>query len=85
MIGGHIDGWGVKQESLGQAALFFGNAGETLQFLRIDDGEVEAGLGGVIEEDGIDDLASRSGQSEGDVGDSEDSFDVRDLLFDEAD
>ncbi len=85
MIGGHIDGRGVEQESLGQAALFFGNAGETLQFLRIDDGEVEAGFGGVIEEDGVDDFASGGGQTKGDIGDAEDGFDVRDLLLDEAD
>jgi hypothetical protein len=62
MIGGHIDGWSVKQENFGQT-----------------------GLGGVVEEYGIDDFSSSGAQSEGDIADAEDGFDVRDLLLDETD
>jgi len=51
----------------------------------IDDREVEPGLGGVVEEYGIDDFSTGGSQSEGDKGDDEDGFDVRDLLLDETD
>jgi len=51
----------------------------------IDDCEVEPGLGGVVEEYRIDDFSTGGAQPEGDMGDAEDGFDVRDLLLDETD
>jgi hypothetical protein len=51
----------------------------------IDDREVEPGLGEEVGEYGIDDFSSSGAPSEGDIGDAEDGFDVRDLLLDETD
>jgi hypothetical protein len=82
MIGGHINGWSFEQESLGQTALFFGDAGESLQLLGVYDREIRPGFGGAVEEEDISDFANSEGQPEGpesDVGDSEDGFDVRDI------
>ena len=75
----------VEQQILGQTAFFLGNTGKTLELFRVDDGEIESGLGAVIEEDGVDYFARSSRQPERDVRDTEDSFDVRDLLLDESD
>lgn len=85
MIAGHINGWGFEQESLGQTALSFGDAGESLQFLGVYDREIKPGFGGAVEEEEISDFANNESQPEGDVGDSEEGFDVRDLLLDETD
>jgi hypothetical protein len=85
MIGWHIYGRRIEQQSFGQTALMLGDDGEALEFFGVDDREIEAGLGGVAEKDGVDDFAGGGGQAEGDVGDAEDGFDVRDLLFDETD
>ena len=67
----------LNSRALGEAALFFGNGGEALEFFGVDDGEIEAGFGAVIEEDGVDHFARGGGQAEGDVGDAENGFDVR--------
>src|SRR5262249_18775527 len=85
MIGGYIDGRRIERENLSQPAFLFGNTGKALELLSIDDSEIESGLGGVIEENGVDDLTSSGGQPEADIEDLEDGFDVRDLLLDETD
>jgi hypothetical protein len=85
MIQRHIHGRGIKkEESLSQTAFFFGNAREPLQFLSARNRQDETRLSVVVvvEEDGLDDLTSRSGESE---ADAEERFDIRDLLLDETD
>lgn len=57
----------VEQEVLGQLALVLGNRRETLDAFGIDDGEIEACLGAVIEEDGVNNLARARWQPERDV------------------
>ena len=69
----------------GQKASLFRNAGEQLQFLRLYNRKLETSLGAVIEEDSVDDFASSNSKSEEDVRDTEEHFDIRDLLLDEAD
>ena len=73
----------IEQQVFGQPALFLRNRGEALQLLGVDDGEVEPGLGAVIEEDRIDHFARRRRQAEGDVRNAEDRLDVRDLRLDQ--
>ena len=85
MVRSRSYGRSVEEERFSEPALSFGNTREPFQFLGIDDSEIKAGLCAVVEEDGIDDLAGSSGEAERDVRNSEDGFDVRDLLFDEAD
>src|SRR3954462_6957700 len=75
----------VKKQRLSEAAFRFGYTREPLQFLRVDDGKIEASLRAVIQEDGIDDFPSSRGETERNVRDTEDSFDIRVLLFDESD
>ena len=62
-----------------------GNGGKSFQFLGIHDGEIEPGFRAVVEEDRIDDFTGTRGQTEGDVGDAEDGFDVAGCALDEAD
>ncbi len=62
----------IEEQGFGEAAFFFGNGGEPLELLSVDDGEVESGFGAVIEEDGIDDFARGGRQAERDIGDAED-------------
>src|SRR3954466_15662686 len=85
MICGYIDSRTIKKESFRQTTLFFGNTGEAFQLFCIDDGEIKASLGAVIEEDGVDDLTGIGRQAEGDIRDPQDCLDIRDLLFDETD
>ena len=75
----------VEQQPLGEMALFFGDGGEALQLLRVDDGEIETGFCAVIKEDRVDDFARRCGQAERDIRDAEHRLDVRDLLLDQPD
>src|SRR5258708_16042504 len=72
MVRWNIRGRMREEKIFGEAALVFGNGGEALEFLGVDDGEIEAGFGAVIEEDGVDDFARARGQAEGDVGNAED-------------
>ena len=70
----------VEEQVLRQAALLFGNGGEALQLFGVDDGQIEPGLGAVIEEDGVHHFARRGGQAERDVGDAQHRLDVRDAF-----
>ena len=74
---GNFRGRRVEQEVLGQPALFLGDRGKALQLLRVDDREIEARLGAVVQEDRIDHFARRGRQSERDVRDAEHGLDVR--------
>jgi len=85
MVRGNIYRRRIKEQSLGQTAFLFRNAGEPLQFLRVYNRKVETSLGRVVEEDGVDDFPSGGSEAEGDVRDSEDRLDIRDLLLDETD
>ena len=51
--------------------------------LGIHDGEIESGLGAVVEKNGIDNFASARRQAERNVGDSQHGAHVRDLLLDQ--
>src|SRR5258707_102399 len=55
-----------EEEIFGEAALVFGDRSEAFEFFGVDDGEIEAGFGAVIQEDGIYDFARARGQAEGD-------------------
>ncbi len=72
-----------EQQIFRKAALVFGNGGEALKLFGVDDGQVEASLGAVIEKDGIDDFARASGQTKGDIGDAQNSAHIRESLLDE--
>ncbi len=86
MIDRHMDAGISERQSLGQAAFRFGNAAaESPPFFHAHTRPIESGFGAVIEEDEIDDLASGIGETEGDVRNPEDGFDIRDLLLDETD
>jgi hypothetical protein len=84
VVFGHIDGGRVEEEVFGEAALLFGDGGEAFELFGVDDGEVEAGLGAVVEKDGVDDFAGGGREAEGDVGDAEDGLDEGDVFLDEA-
>ena len=75
----------VEQQILRQAALFFGERGEAFQAFGVDDGEVEAGFGRVVEEHGVHHFARGRRQAEGDVGDSQHRLDVGDFGLHHAD
>ena len=75
----------IPQQILDKLFLFGGNGGVALQFLGVDDGEIETGLRRVIEEDGVDDFPGRRRQTEADVAHAEDRLALRQLLFDEPD
>jgi hypothetical protein len=79
IVGGRIG------ESLGQSAVFFRKTREPLRHLHGDGRSIESNLCAVIEEDSVEDLAGSQGQIQEDLGDTDDSFDVRDLLLDESD
>ena len=85
MIRSHIYGVKLRLHPREELALLFGNAGKPFQFLGVYNRQVQSSLCAVVEEDGVDDLAGSGGETEGDVGDAEDSFDIRDLLLDETD
>src|ERR1700719_2745819 len=84
MVRWNIRGRMREEEIFSEAALVFGNRGEALEFLGVDDGEVETGFGAVIEEDGIHDFARARGQAEGDVGNAENGARVGKGALDEA-
>ena len=75
----------VEQQRFGQTPFFLRDRCKSFQFLGVYDREIEPDLRAVVEKNRVNDLTSRSRQSKGDVGNPEDSFDVRDLLLDEAD
>src|SRR5258708_39520285 len=85
MVRWNIRGRMREEKIFGEAALVFGNGGEALEFLGVDDGEIEAGFGAVIKENGIHDFARACGQAEGDVGNAEDGARVWKGALDEAD
>src|SRR5260370_30071958 len=85
MVGGDFR-WRMGEEKIfREAALVLGDAREALEFFGVDDGEVEASLGAVIEEDGIYDFARAWRQAEGDVGNAEDGARIGEGALDEAD
>ena len=51
----------------------------------MDDGRVEAGLGGLVQEHRVEDVAGGRVEAEGDVGEPEDGVDAGQLLLDEPD
>ena len=61
----------VEEEAFSKPPLLLGYGSETLQFLRVHDGEIETRLRAVIQKDGVDYFARRRRQSEGDVGNAE--------------
>ncbi len=81
----HMRGAMVEEQIFGEPALIFGDGGEALDAFGVDDGEIETGLGAVVEENGVDHFARAGGQSEGDVGNAENGADVRNLFLDQAD
>src|SRR5258707_7873630 len=85
MVRRNIRGRMREEKIFGEAALVFGNGGEALEFLGVDDGEIEAGFGAVIKENGIHGFARARGQAEGDVGNGEDGARVWKGALDEAD
>src|SRR5258707_14679992 len=85
MVRRNIRGRMREEKIFGEAALVFGNGGEALEFLGVDDGEIEAGFGAVIKENGIHDFARARGEAEGDVGNAEDGARVWKGALDEAD
>ena len=87
MIHRHSHGRRIKKQSLGQPAFLFGDVREPFQFCRVPNRQIESGLSAVaiIEEDGIDDLTRNGEEAEGDHRDTEDRFDILDLLLDETD
>src|SRR6266481_3241790 len=85
MVRWNIRGRMREEKIFGEAALVFGNGGEALEFLGVDDGEIEAGFSAVIKENGIHDFARACGQAEGDVGNAEDGARVWKGALDEAD
>src|ERR1700687_4526137 len=84
MVLWNIRGRMREEEILSEAAFVFGNRGEALEFLCVDDSEIETGFGAVIQEDGIHDFARARGQTEGDVGNAEDGARVGKGALDEA-
>ena len=60
-----------KDQRLGQAPLLLGYVRKAGQPLRVDEGGIEAGLGVVVQEDRVQDLATRHRQAEAHVGDSQ--------------
>ena len=84
MIRGNLGGRRVEQQALRQAPLLHRNGGEALQLFGIDDGQIEPGLGGVIQENRIHHFARRRRQAEGDVRHAQNGLDERDLFLDQA-
>src|SRR5215472_16529976 len=74
----------LEKQVLGEAALLFGNGRKTLDLFRVNDGEVEAGLGAVIQEDRVNHFASAGGQPEGNVRNSENGAGVGKRLLNQA-
>ena len=60
-----------KEQLVAERLLLVGDGAVADQLLGADDGEVEAGLGGVVEVDAVEHLAAGLGQPEGDVGDAQ--------------
>src|SRR6185295_7310256 len=86
-VGGEGGDWIISvipQEVLGEAALLFGNRRVALQLLRVDYRQIEPGLCAMIEKDRVEHFPSRFGQTKGHVADAKNGFDVRNLLFDQA-
>jgi hypothetical protein len=83
--GAHGIGASGVDQVLGEPALVFGDRRIPLQPLGVDDGVVEARLRAVIEEDGVQHLASGRGEPEGDVRDAEDGLALREARLDGAD
>jgi len=79
MVNRHSHGQGIEE------ARFFGTAREPVQFLTVHKRRANPRLAVVVEEDEVDDLIIRRGETEGDVREAEESFDIRDLLLDETD
>ena len=74
----------VEEQIFGQRALVLGDRREALDAFGVDDGEIEAGLRAVVEKDGVDDFARAGRKAEGNIGNSKNCADVRNLLLDQA-
>ena len=77
MTGRNFGGRRVEEQIFGEPPFFFRDGCEALQFLGVHDGQIEPGLGAVIEEDGIDHFARGGGQAERDIGNPQHRLDVR--------
>ena len=75
----------VEEQVLRQLHLFRRNAVVALQPLRVDDGEVQAGLRREVQVHGVQDLAAGGRQPEAHIGDPEDRLGARELLLQEGD
>src|SRR5437879_9222405 len=71
VIGGHANRDVIEQEVFSELALRFGDRGEALEALSVDDGEIQAGLGAVVEENRVDHFPGAGWKAEGDVGDAQ--------------
>ena len=61
----------IPQQMLDELLFLVRNRGVPLEFLGVDDGEIETGFRRVIEEDGIDDFARGGRQAKADIADAE--------------
>ncbi len=84
VIGGHANRNVIEQEVFSELALRFGDRGEALEALGIDDGQIQAGLGAVVEENRVDDFPGAGRKAEGDVGDPQNSAREGNVLLDQA-
>jgi hypothetical protein len=75
--------WTIPQQVINEFLFVVGNGGVALEFLGVDDGQVEPGLGRVIEKHGIDNLARGGRQTETDVADAEHGLALRHHLLDQ--
>ena len=73
-----------EEQVLGQLALLLRDRRVALELLGVDDREVEAGLGAVVQEDRVSSLAAGVGQAERDVRDAEDASCTAEALLDQA-
>src|SRR5262249_9412602 len=80
---GDFGGGRVVEQILGQTALFSGDRSEPFQLLRVDDRQVQSGLGAVVQENGVDHFTGRRRQTQRDVRDSQDRLHVWNALFNE--
>ncbi|MNY16118.1 hypothetical protein D3C86_1493660 [compost metagenome] len=75
----------VEDHVLGELALLGGDLGDGRDMAGVDDGQVQAGLHAVVEEDRVQDGPGMGSQAERDVADAQDGQDAGKLALDRAD
>jgi hypothetical protein len=80
-----IHGRGISEQALSKAQLASGSARGPFQLVYIHDSQTESGITAVIEQDKVDELTGPGAAFESSDAESEDVFDLQDLLLDEAD